>query len=145
MKKTKKIAALLAAVILVVTVFSGIVPASAAGQSKTANLVCGSYTAKASLLSIDKRNGTATTAASNGSTKFDYLYAQIFGARVNKSGDVVKYVSGNIAEEDNATTTFFSALTPIPSSNTDYYKNLSSGHIAIKGSYEKSTSLAVHY
>lgn len=144
MKKTKKIAALLAAVILVVTAFSGVIPANAAGQLETATLVCGSYTAKALLNSVNKRNGYATTQASDGKTKFNSLYAQIFGARVDKNNNV-RYVNSDPITKSNVTTTGIVPIQMIPISSSDYYKNLSSGHIAIKGSYEKSTSLAVHY
>ncbi len=129
---------------MVVTVFSGIVPASAAGQSKTANLVCGSYTAKAFLESVNKRNGCAITKASDGKTKFNSLYAQIFGARVDKNNNI-RYVASDPITKSNVTTTGIVPIQMIPISSSDYYENLSSGHIAIKGSYEKSTSLAVHY
>lgn len=131
------------AVILVVSTFAGAIPASA--KSVQQNFVCGSYTAEATLVSANNKSGGAITSSANGSTKFDYLYAAMFGTEVNKSGDVVKYVSGEGSEDTNSTTIFIDAIPVISSYSTNYYAKMASAHIAMKGSAESSKALNVSY
>lgn len=147
MKLSKKITSLLAAVLMVITVFTSAVPAFA--NSATGKLTCGSYTAAVSLASANKYSGGAFTTSSSkdssgNNVKFNRLYAAMFGTKVDKNGDNPKYVSGPGKNATNATSAA-DAIPVLSKTGGYYYARMSSAHIAVKNGVEKSTSLAVKY
>lgn len=139
MKKSKRIAALIAAV-MITTIFSSAVPAFAAGKSDTKTISCGGQGAICSLSSKDKNNAQAlTTSVKN----FDYIYAYVIGCEVDSRGDVVRYV-GKPSEKTNATSAGnLAVIKTLSSSNR--FENLSSAHIVKKGSAEKGATGELHW
>ena len=140
MKKSKRISALIAAVLMTVTVFTSAVPAFAAGKSDTKTISCGGQGAICSLSSKDKNNAQAlTTSVKN----FDYIYAYVIGCEVDSRGEVVRYV-GTPSEKTNATSAGnFAVIKTLSSSNR--FENLSSAHIVKKGSAEKGATGELHW
>ncbi len=147
MKLSKKIAAVLAAALMTVTMFTGAMPASA--KSASSSLKCGNYTASVSLVSANKYSGMAVTSSSSkdssGNTvKFNTLCAAMFGTKVDKNGDNPKYVSSNGTPKTNATYTA-EGIPVLSSTGGYYYAKMASAHIAIKNGVEKATTLNVAY
>ena len=140
MKKSKRLAALIAAVLMTVTMFSSAVPAYAAGKSDTKTISCGGQGAICSLSSKDKNNAQAlTTSVKN----FDYIYAYVIGCEVDSRGEVVRYV-GKPSEKTNATSAGnFAVIKTLSSSNR--FENLSSAHIVKKGTAEKGSTGELHW
>lgn len=148
MKSSKRFAALFAAVLMFVTMFTGGAVQTFA-KNANATISCGSYKASCSLVSANKYSGIAITNSaskdsSGNSIKFNTLYAGMFGTRVDKNGDNPKYISGPGKEASNAT----SASDGIPvlsSTGGYYYAKMATAHIAIKNGVESSKALTVAY
>ena len=108
MKKSKRFAALFAAVLMAITMFTGSISAYVKSpNSKT--LVCGSYKATCSLVTANKYSGAAITDSASkdknkNKIKFDTLCATMFGTKVDKNGDNPKYISSSGTPKKNATT-----------------------------------------
>ena len=147
MKLSKRLTALLAAVLMTVTMFTSATPAYA--TSKTGTLTCGNYKASVSLVSANKYSGMAMTSSnskdsSGNLVKFNTLCATMFGTKVDKNGDNPKYI-GSKGEPKYNTTTAAEGITTLSSTGGYYYAKLASAHIAIKNGIEKSTTLNVSY
>lgn len=99
MKKSKRFAALFAAVLMAITMFTGSISAYAKSP-KSKTLVCGSYKATCSLVTANKYSGAAITDSASkdknkNKIKFDTLCATMFGTKVDKNGDNPKYISSS--------------------------------------------------
>ncbi len=140
MKKSKRISALIAAVLMTVTVFTSAVPAFAAGKSDTKTISCGGQGAICSLSSKDKNNAQAlTTSVKN----FDYIYAYVIGCEVDSRGDVVRYKGENSSRENNKSAGDKAVIKTLSTSNR--FENLSSAHIVKKGTAEKGSTGELHW
>ena len=148
MKKSKRFAALFAAVLMAITMFTGSISAYAADHSKTAIKPKGIY----SNLTItgwrsdnSKTNMYAKTTANYSTYRlavtiygksFSYLYAAVFGTKVDKNGDNPRYVSGP-GKEGKGTNSGTDALKVIADGSGDYYARVVSANVA---TYNKTTN-----
>ena len=142
MKKSKKTVALIAAVLMTVTMFTGTITANAATQSKSAILKCAGYNSRCSLISENNRSAKASTVCLV--HKYPYIYAAILCAKYNKNTDKTTYVSSSPKEGHNAYSSGEASMSA-PSSAAEYYANIVSMHVVKEGSDEQGTSLDVHW
>lgn len=139
----KKSKAIIAAILIVVTILTGTVMAHAEVKSKSVKMVCGSYTAVGLLTASSNKNGFARTYGEN-SASFNYLYACAGGLEVDKYNDKVRTVSGTPVAANDKTTTGMSMVF-VDSNSTNHFYRVTGIHVAIKGSYEKSGSTILEY
>lgn len=135
MKKSKKLVALFAAVLMVVTVFSSAIPANAAKHTGT--ITCGTYKANIQLIAMNI-SGTAKTTSNKTA---ENLQAFVVATKVDKNGkqitpdmDSSYCVNGT----DSGT-----AGVGIKVGSSDRYKNITSTHGAkFKGYSEQARNLS---
>ncbi len=135
MKHFKKILAIFMASIM--TLSSGLITAFADKQD-TGAVKAGGHSAICTLKSSSKLNGTAVTTSTY---SFDYIYAYVVGARVDKNGDNAKYI-GNTAENTNY---WKSGDAKITTSSPYWFKNLASAHMVKEGSASDAANIELHY
>lgn len=134
MKISKKLTAVFMA--LIMTLSSGTITAFAVQD--TGGIKAGGHAAICTLKSTSKYNATAVTTSTY---SFDYIYAYVVGARVDKNGDNAKYI-GNTAEKYNY---WKSDDAKITTSSPYWFKNLASAHMVKEGSATDATNLELHY
>ena len=81
-EKIKRIAALIAAVLMTVTMFTSAMTVSAATKSKSATIKCAGYNSRCSLTSANNRSAKASTVCFV--HKYPSIYAAILCAKYNK-------------------------------------------------------------
>lgn len=123
---------------MTVTVFSSATTAYAKSQA----FKCGKTVARGYVTSNTRYSGAAWTNSENGTTKFSYLFAGVFGTRVNKNGDTVKYVSGP-GKDKSGTESGMDVLPVIPSNTGDYYARVVSANIGTYNGTTNSISLSI--
>lgn len=148
MKKSKRFAALFAAVLIVITAFTSAVPAFAKSPD-TKTLTCGSYKATCLLVTANKYSGAAITDSASKDKnkkkiKFDTLCATMFGTKVDKNGDNPKYISSSGTPKKNATTAS-EGIPILKASSGYYYAKMASAHIAKKNGIQNATTLNTSY
>ena len=131
MKLSKRLTALFAAVLMVITMLNGTVPAYA----KSEDFDCGKATATGYVSSATPKSGSAWTKSNYGKS-FSYLYAAVFGTRVDKNGDNPRYLSG-AGIEGKGTNSGTDALKVIANSSGDYYAKVASANV---GTYNNKTN-----
>lgn len=134
MKLSKKMIAVFMAVIM--TLSLGTIAAFATPKSDT--VTAGGHSALCTLNSSSKYQAIAATTSTY---SFDYIYAYVVGARVDKNGDNAKYI-GNTAEQ---TDYWKSGDAKITASSPYWFKNISSVHMVKEGSASDATNLEIHY
>ena len=148
MKKSKRFAALFAAVLMAITMFTGSISAYAKSpEPKT--IKCGSYKATCSLVTTNKYSGAAITDSASkdknkNKIKFDTLCATMFGTKVDKNGDNPKYISSSGTPKKNATTAS-EGIPILKASSGYYYAKMASAHIAKKNGIQNATTLNTSY
>lgn len=145
MTTLKKIKPIIISVLIVTILLTGTVMARAEAKSAACNLQCGSYLAIGRLTTLTNRVASACTDTEKASIHFTYLYATVMGREVDKYGDTVKIVSGTPVEAKNTYTTGYSSISITSSPSTNYFKIITSTHIAKNGSYEKSGTAQITY
>ena len=135
MKKSKKTVALIAAVLMTVTMFSSAIPAYAAKKSDTKTISCGGQGA---ICSIESENKYTASAITTSILKYDYIYSYVIGCEVDSKGDVVRYYGRPTSKEKSITS---GKITINTLNKKNYFKNISSAHIVKKGTSENGTSL----
>ena len=131
MKKSKRFAALFAAVLMAITMFTG----SSSAYAKSKDFDCGKATATGYVSSATSKSGSAWTKSIYGKS-FSYLYAAVFGTKVDKNGDNQRYVSGP-GKEGKGTNSGTDALKVIADGSGDYYARVVSANVA---TYNKTTN-----
>ncbi len=134
MKLSKKMLAVFVA--LVMTLSSGATTAFA--KQDTGAVKAGGHSALCTLESASKLKATAVTTSTY---SFDYIYAYVVGARVDKNGDNAKYI-GKTAENTNY---WKSGDAKISTSSPYWFINLASVHVIKEGSATDATNLELHY
>ncbi len=137
MRKSKKLLALFTAAIMAVTVFAGAVPANAASK----DFACDGAVATAYVASTTPKTGSAWTTSKDGKS-FSYLYAGVFGTRVDKNGDNPRYTSGP-GSTGSGTNSGMDLLQAIVDGSGDYYARVVSANIATYNGTTNSTSLTI--
>ena len=137
MKLSKRLTALFAAVLMAITVFSSAMPAYA----KSKDFTCGSATATGYVSSATTKTGSAWTDSKDGKS-FSYLYAAVFGTRVDKNGDNPRYLSGP-GKESKGTTSGVDALKAITDGSGDYYARVVSANVGTYNGTTNSTSVTI--
>lgn len=138
MKLSKRMTALFAAVLMAITVFSSAFPAYA----KYNDFSCGSAVARGYVTSNTRLTGAAWTESKNGTTKFSYLYAAVFGTRVDKNGDNPRYLSGP-GKESSGTNSGMDVLKAIADNSGDYYARVVSANVGTYNGKTNSTTVAI--
>lgn len=138
MKLSKRLTALFAAGVMAVTVFTSAIPAYA----KYDDFTCGTAVARGYVSSNTRLTGSAWTESKNGTTKFSYLYAAVFGTRVDKNGDNPRYSSGP-GKENSGTNSGMDVLKAITDKSGDYYARVVSANVGTYNGKTNSTSVTI--
>lgn len=133
MKKSKRISALIAAVLMIVTMFSSAVPV----QAKITGLNCNGYTFQCSGSSKNSDRGAeARTYHLTHNTK--YLYVYVLGNQQDKDGYNTKYISDSSYREGKKSSE------PAEIKVTSYqFVKIVSTHIVRDGSDEQAKVLQI--
>lgn len=148
MKLSKRLTALFAAVLIVITAFTSAVPAFAKSPD-TKTLTCGSYKATCSMVTANKYSGMAITSSaskdsSGNKVKFNTLCTTMFGTKVDKNGDNPKYISSKGTPKNNVTYVA-EGIPALSSTGGYYYAKMASAHIAKKNGIQNATTLNTSY
>ena len=136
MKLSKRISALFVAILMTVAIFTSAIPTYA----KSKDFTCGGATATGYVSSVTTKTGSAWTKSKNGKN-FSYLYAAVFGTRVDKNGDNPRYSSGP-GKENHGTNSGTDYLKTIINS-TDYYARVVSANVGTYNGKTNSTSVTI--
>lgn len=137
MKLSKRLTALFAAVLMTITVFTSAIPAFA----KSKDFACGSATATGYVSSSTSKTGSAWTKSKDGKS-FSYLYAAVFGTRVDKNGDNPRYLSGP-GKENSGTNSGTDVLKAITDGSGDYYARVVSANVGTYNGKTNSTTVTI--